>query len=87
MPTASQRRNDGRVSAVIRSYQPSRIERELLAQVYDLAQNGMQDHAACLGEQPTVVDQAADRLAAKASQHQLLDQYAHQHVDELEAVA
>ena len=31
MPTASQRRNDGRISAVIRSYQPSRIERELLA--------------------------------------------------------
>ncbi len=42
--------------AVIRSYQPSRIERELLAQVYDIAQRGIQDHSACVGECPTVVD-------------------------------
>lgn len=86
MSTASQRRRDGRISAVIRSYQPSRIERDLLAQVYELAQRGLQDRSACLGERPRVVDQAADQLAAESAKHELLDQYADQHVDELEAV-
>ncbi len=87
MPTASQRRNDGRISAVIRSYQPSRIERELLAQVYDIAQRGIQDHSACVGECPTVVDQVDNGLAAESVQCQIVDHSTHQHVDELEVVA
>jgi hypothetical protein len=87
MPTASQRRRDRQIRAVIRSYQPSRIERELLAQVYDLAQHGIQDRSADFGEQPTVVDRAADRLAVEPAQHQILVRYARPQVDELEAVA
>ena len=87
MPTASQCRRDGRISAVIRSYQPSRIERELLAQVYDIAQRGIQDHSACVGECPTVADQVDNGPAAKSVQHQIVEQSTHQHIDELEVVA
>ena len=71
MPTASQSRKNGRISAVIRSFHPSRIERELLAQVYDIAQRGIHDHSACVGECPTVVGQVNIGLAAESLQCQI----------------
>ncbi len=87
MPRVSQLRRDGRISAVIRSYLPSRIERELLAQVFDLAQHGIQDRSTCLGAQPAMVDQADNGLAAESTHDQFVDHSTHQQVDELEVVA
>ena len=87
MPTASQRREDGRISAVIRSYQPSRIERELLAQVYDLANRGIEARSACVAQSPALVEQIDNDLAAKSARCQIVDHSTHQHVDELEVVA
>lgn len=81
MPTVSKHTRDGRFSAVTRSYQASRIERELLAQVYDLAQHGFHHRSASLG------DQVAVPLVSVPSLHKVSDQYAHQPVYELEAVA
>lgn len=87
MPTASRQFSDARISAVIRSYQPSRIERELLAQVFDLAQHGIQDRSACLGAQPTTVVQADQVLADESMHDQLVEQSTHKQVEQLEAVA
>lgn len=87
MPTASQARKDGRISAVIRSYQPSRIERELLAQVYDIAQRGIHDHPAHVDECPALVGQIDNELDAESVQRQIVALSTHQEVNELEAVA
>ena len=87
MPTASRQFSDARISAVIRSYQPSRIERELLAQVFDLAQHGIQDRSTCLGAQPTTVIQADQVLADESMHDQLVEQSTHTQVEQLEVVA
>ena len=40
MNTAADSHQDGNRSAVIRHYEPTRIERELLAQIFDLVERG-----------------------------------------------
>jgi hypothetical protein len=87
MPTISRRREDGRVSAIIRNYQPSRIERELLAQVYDLAGRGIEAHSTCVVGSPALSGHVDNEHAAESLQRHILDQSTHQEVNELEAVA
>jgi hypothetical protein len=51
--TVATRRHDS--FAVIRDYQPTRIERELLAQVFDLAQRGLTSGSTRPGAATTTV--------------------------------
>ena len=87
MPTISQRREDGRISAIIRNYQPSRIERELLAQVYDLTRRGIEAHSASVVDSPALAGHIDNELAVASLQRQIVDKSTHQEVNELEAVA
>lgn len=57
MSSTSQCHIDGRFNAVVRSYQPCRIERELLAQVFDLAKCAIQSRSEVLTESWSDADQ------------------------------
>jgi hypothetical protein len=87
MSATTKRSRDSKRVAVIRSYQPIRIERELLAQVFDLAQRGLSDGSAGAGGNHVAADQVADQRASDTTQHGLLDQCTGRQVNELEAVA
>ena len=88
--TAHPRRNSDRI-AVIRSYRPIRIEHELLAQVFDLAQRGLADGSASVGGKLLAADQTADQAADERvrdrMQHGALDPGINRQVSRLEAVA
>lgn len=49
MPVATKPSRNSNQIAVIRSYEPIRIESELLAQVFDLAHRGPAAGSACVG--------------------------------------
>jgi len=83
MSATTKRSRDSKPVAVIRSYQPIRIERELLAQVFDLAQRGLADGSAGAGAKHV----AADQRPSDMTQHGPLDQCTNRHVSGLEAVA
>lgn len=87
MSATATSRSDSKRMAVIRSFQPIRIERELLAQVFDLAGRGLPPCSTCTGEQPADARQAADRRSDAPVQHGLLGQDTSQQVNEPEAVA
>jgi hypothetical protein len=87
MPTISRRREDGRINAIVRNYQPSRIERDLLAQVYDLARGGIEAPSTSVVVSPALACHINKELASESLQLQIVDQSTHQEVNELEAVA
>lgn len=87
MTARMKRGRDSKRIAVIRSYQPIRIERELLAQAFDLAQRGLSEGRAGVPGQCTVVDQTTDSTVNNSTQHSLLDPSAMQHANTLEEVA
>jgi hypothetical protein len=53
--------------AVIRSFQPTRIERELLAQVFELASQGVNSQSDVTGSS----QQPCDRASQGTSEHEL----------------
>ena len=53
--------------AVIRSFQPTRIERELLAQVFELASQGVNSRSDATGRR----QQPRDRASQGTSEHEL----------------
>lgn len=87
MSATTNRSRDSKRIAVIRSYQPIRIERELLAQVFDLAERGPSDASADAVGQTAAVDHATDLGSKDPAQLGLQDQRTSQQVNELEAVA
>jgi hypothetical protein len=87
MPATTTGNRDSEEIAVIRSYQPIRIERELLAQVFFLAEHGRSDGGHSAAGPRGIADQAADQRAAGPTQTGLLGQRTSELVNELEAVA
>jgi hypothetical protein len=87
MTKATNRQLDSKRIAVIRSYQPVRIERELLAQVFALAENGLTDGPSSDETLCEDADQATDPCVHHSSQHRLLDQHIRSQRVALEAVA
>ena len=87
MPTAFPRRNDGRISAIIRSYQPSRIERELLAQVFDLAERAVQNSSVGLTEPSCKEDLASQSTTSKTFLNELEQPRSHYNADVLEVLS
>lgn len=87
MSAITKRSRNSKPVAVIRSYQPIRIERELLAQVFDLAERGLADGSASAGGKHVAADQAADQRVSDTIQHGALDQCTNRQVIGLEAVA
>ncbi|XZE52560.1 hypothetical protein SH139x_004270 [Planctomycetaceae bacterium SH139] len=80
-------KTDSQSIAVIRSYHPIRIERELLAQVFDLAERGCSagnSRAAKLGLDTDAVD---GQGSGPSTQHDFGAQSVPQQRDQLEAVA
>ena len=71
MSATTNRSRDSKRIAVIRSYQPIRIERELLAQVFDLAERGPSDASVHVGGQFASVDHATDSGSKDPTQHGL----------------
>jgi hypothetical protein len=84
MPTISRRREDGRISAIIRSYQPSRIERELLAQVFDLAEHPIQNSSVGLTEPSSEEDRASQSSASETFLNELEQPMSHMNADVVE---
>ncbi|WP_131282656.1 hypothetical protein [Blastopirellula marina] len=82
MSAIAKRSRDSKPAAVIRSYQPIRIERELLVQVFDLAERGLADGSASAGGKQV----AADPRASDMIQHDALDQCADRRVNGVEGV-
>ncbi len=78
---------DSKSIAVIRSYRPIRIERELLAQVFDLAERGQSAGSRAAEGQSIDADQIDDQRTNPSAQRVLIDQCESPPLDELEAVA
>lgn len=87
MAARTKRGRDSKRLAVIRSYQPIRIECELLAQAFDLVQRGLSEGRAGVRDQRAVVDQATDSTVKNSTPHSLLNPSALQHAQALEEVA
>ena len=87
MSASAPRSRDSKCIAVIRIYEPTRIERELLAQVFDLAERGLPPRSACLEGQLVPVEQIADLSVDTLTQNGLVDQGIHREGNELETVA
>lgn len=87
MTRTTNRQLDSKRFAVIRSYQPVRIERELLAQVFALAESGLSGGPSGNETLCEDADQAIDPCVQHSSQHRLLDQHLRSQCIGLEAVA
>lgn len=83
MPTTSHRITSQERIAVIRSFHPARIERELLSQVFDLAQRGLADVATVNAVRSVTISEHDKKLTPNGS-----DDSEHRfHADAPESVA
>lgn len=88
MVHTDKRSRDSKPIAVIRSYHPIRIERELLAQVFDLAERGQSVGSRGAEGQSLAMDQIdSPRTIPSKQRSSIAPQDASQQRDELEAVA
>lgn len=78
---------DSQSIAVIRSYHPIRIERELLAQVFDLAERGCSAGNSGVAKPGLDADAISDQRTEPSTQHDFGAQSVSQQRDQLEAVA
>jgi hypothetical protein len=87
MASASRSRNDGRFDSVIRSFQPSRIEHELLAQIYDIAHRGFEGCSERLIDLSTAMDEVSPSRSLDLLQDHANEPRKNEDAHAMEAVA